>query len=394
MAFNLELLSYFTEKLWSKSKDTFVEHEEGKQLTTNDFSDEYKQNVDDVVLNTATHEQRITDLENEPPVPDGVASYTNDNEVKNYDKTFSGYLHKEDGLILPKTTMDNILDDTGRTLSGIMGMNATKVDVTVLANNWVGKSVPYTNTVAVNIVTDKDTIDLMIPEDISATELMAYQDANIVTASQDMGSVTLYAWGEKPEVDLPLIVNIRGYSIKSISDYEITETLVAGATTLSLVDEIVHPDSIIEIYTDKYDIAPSNVVINDGSIDLTFDAQEEDVTVKVFVKYQGADSDNHVNKVIDSEHGVHGIRCFDGKIQVKQSDTWTDMVSNVEVDGVLNVGETVIVLSDERILETSMIEIYTSKYGISPLNVEVVDGSATLTFDVQEENIIVKVVCK
>lgn len=62
----------------------------------------------------------------------------------------------------------------------------------------------------------------------------------------------------------------------------------------------------------------------------------------------------------------------------------------VDIEGTLTAGQTNITLSDEAILSTSTVDIYTDVYGISPSAVSVADGSVTITFEAQASNLGVK----
>ena len=63
-------------------------------------------------------------------------------------------------------------------------------------------------------------------------------------------------------------------------------TLASGETTLTLNSEILTANSYIDVYTDDWEIVPSDVTANDISktITLTFDSQNNSVQVKVIVK--------------------------------------------------------------------------------------------------------------
>lgn len=63
----------------------------------------------------------------------------------------------------------------------------------------------------------------------------------------------------------------------------LTGTLTAGDTSITISDESITTDSMIDIYTDVYGVNPSEVTVASGSITLTFDAQETDLSVKVRV---------------------------------------------------------------------------------------------------------------
>ena len=59
--------------------------------------------------------------------------------------------------------------------------------------------------------------------------------------------------------------------------------LLAGETSLTIQNQQISMDSTIEIYTDTFGINPVNAEVTDGQIVLTFDAQQNNVGVKVRV---------------------------------------------------------------------------------------------------------------
>lgn len=65
---------------------------------------------------------------------------------------------------------------------------------------------------------------------------------------------------------------------------DLINTLEAGETELVIENSIITENSTVEIYTDTYGISPSDVVVEDGIITITFDSvQEEDLGIKVRV---------------------------------------------------------------------------------------------------------------
>ena len=62
MAFNNEMLSYFANKMWSKNKDTFVSKETGKSLSTNDYTNEDKNKLDNLSAETTTYDNTASGL--------------------------------------------------------------------------------------------------------------------------------------------------------------------------------------------------------------------------------------------------------------------------------------------------------------------------------------------
>lgn len=61
-------------------------------------------------------------------------------------------------------------------------------------------------------------------------------------------------------------------------------TLTAGQTTLEFTSSSIGADSLLDIYTDKYGVNPTNVVSSAGTATLTFEAQDSDLNVKVVIE--------------------------------------------------------------------------------------------------------------
>ena len=64
---------------------------------------------------------------------------------------------------------------------------------------------------------------------------------------------------------------------------EVSGTLTAGSTSLTLSDASITTTSTIDIYCDTFGIQPTNAVVSSGQIVLTFLAQNSDLAVKVRV---------------------------------------------------------------------------------------------------------------
>lgn len=62
---------------------------------------------------------------------------------------------------------------------------------------------------------------------------------------------------------------------------DITGTLEAGETTITLSDADITSNSTVQPFTDVFGLNPTNMVVANGSVTLTFDAQQDDVRVKV-----------------------------------------------------------------------------------------------------------------
>lgn len=64
---------------------------------------------------------------------------------------------------------------------------------------------------------------------------------------------------------------------------ELTGTLTAGSTSLTLSDASITTSSTIDYYTSVFGVNPTNVVVATGSVTLTFEEQGSDLSVKVRV---------------------------------------------------------------------------------------------------------------
>lgn len=87
---------------------------------------------------------------------------------------------------------------------------SAKVETTLLSANWSEDEAPYTYTLSVAGATANNNIELVAPSNLTATQVAAYVDAQILNGTQTTGSITLNAWGDKPEVDLPITIILRG----------------------------------------------------------------------------------------------------------------------------------------------------------------------------------------
>lgn len=65
---------------------------------------------------------------------------------------------------------------------------------------------------------------------------------------------------------------------------ELTSTLTAGSTSLTFQNVGILTTSTFDFYTDVWGVNPTAVAVVGGSLTLTFDTQDSDISVKVVVK--------------------------------------------------------------------------------------------------------------
>lgn len=143
-------------------------------------------------------------------------------------------------IIYPQTLVDSVQDESGAMLKTLVLMRnnqdafiptenyqpatkkyvddvvattkSTTVSATLSASSWSGDSAPYTYTLAVTGVTANSNQELLPALTITEEQLTALQAANIQDGGQAANSVTLIAFGDKPTIDLPIRVIVRGDS--------------------------------------------------------------------------------------------------------------------------------------------------------------------------------------
>ena len=81
---------------------------------------------------------------------------------------------------------------------------------TLTAANWSGSAAPYTYNLSVAGVTSTSNQEILPGLNITAAQLEAFQGANIQDGGQSANTVVLKAFGDKPTVNIPIRVILRG----------------------------------------------------------------------------------------------------------------------------------------------------------------------------------------
>lgn len=82
-----------------------------------------------------------------------------------------------------------------------------KVDTMLSSGSWAGNNVPYKYTVTVAGVTKNNDINIIL----NSTDTIianAWMDASIVSGTQSTDTITLYAFGKKPDINIPITILI------------------------------------------------------------------------------------------------------------------------------------------------------------------------------------------
>lgn len=120
---------------------------------------------------------------------------------------------------------------------------------------------------------------------------IAHKDINSSTGYNSM-TVTPNALGSHAVEDqtfVNLTTNVKTVegAINEINSkialVEVTGTLIAGQTSVTLQDASITTSSTIDCYTNVFGVNPTDIVVTTGQVVLTFEAQSSDLGVKVRV---------------------------------------------------------------------------------------------------------------
>lgn len=78
------------------------------------------------------------------------------------------------------------------------------------AAGWAGEAPPYSYTFLLEEVTEDNNIEIIPPAQMSVEQYEQLVSAGICGGTQTTGSITLSAYGDKPVIDLPVVVLVRG----------------------------------------------------------------------------------------------------------------------------------------------------------------------------------------
>lgn len=87
---------------------------------------------------------------------------------------------------------------------------STVLNLTLNPVNWSGSVVPYTYVLAITGATSSNLIETTTPGTVTDEQITAYESVQIKKITQATDTITLFAYGTKPIIDLPITVIVRG----------------------------------------------------------------------------------------------------------------------------------------------------------------------------------------
>ena len=184
----------------------------------------------------------------------------------------------EDGITMSKATSN----------SGVRGVTVSAPAFSANAsddkfeNEELKKEYNYVAFAGFATVIDNGTCTVnerCMPDDngcaVPSTNTMGYQ----VIERVDENRVLILV---EPNADM---LNRIKSDIEALEKVVLIGTLVTGSDTVEFTSEHIKDDSFITTYTNKFGVSPSEAKVTGNTLVLKFDAQEEDVSVKVVISY-------------------------------------------------------------------------------------------------------------
>ena len=114
-----------------------------------------------------------------------------------------------EGKIADARAIKTLADKIATNASNITKLNSNLSNITLNASNWSGTSAPYAYVISNAKITTSNILDLII--NANTQDLIdAIGSYNISGYKQEAGKVTIYAWGEKPSMNLSATLVVRG----------------------------------------------------------------------------------------------------------------------------------------------------------------------------------------
>lgn len=125
-------------------------------------------------------------------------------------KASSSHTHK--ATEITQDTTHRFVTDTDKTNWNNKLDNSTKHQIVLASASWAGEKSPYNYAITVSGM--NDTKDWIITNSVeplmTAEEKDAFGKANIVCGTQTTDTVNLVAYGEKPEIDINILLIVGG----------------------------------------------------------------------------------------------------------------------------------------------------------------------------------------
>lgn len=126
-----------------------------------------------------------------------------------YDKNGKDITTEYATINLLESIVDNVFE-IGSELDNKANKSATPIITELQYSNWTGESSPFLYQLSVSGVTTNSNQEILPTTDITKEQLEALKSADIQDGGQGAGYIVLKAFGEKPTINLPIRIILRG----------------------------------------------------------------------------------------------------------------------------------------------------------------------------------------
>ena len=121
-----------------------------------------------------------------------------------------------------------------------------------------------------------EPISLQIETDSTLTPVVQDSNVNINNGVYEINLATF-------TVDTATLDNLVNVAPLLVSFF-LKAPLATGNTSVTFSDARIKADSIIDVYADVFGIAPTNIEVTNGQAVVTFDVQDQDINVLLWVR--------------------------------------------------------------------------------------------------------------
>jgi len=124
----------------------------------------------------------------------------------------SSELNKLKGVTVTTDEINYLKDLTGNVQAQLNGKAAKSlfINTTLISTSWSGSSAPFSYTLSVNGVTSSNVVEIIPQSNLTVEQSKALASAVIATGTQTTNSITLKAFGKKPNINIPITIIVRG----------------------------------------------------------------------------------------------------------------------------------------------------------------------------------------
>ena len=100
---------------------------------------------------------------------------------------------------------------TKRPRTRCAAINSKIQNITLSSSSWTGSEAPFSYTVSnSNVTSTSKVVEIMPANGASNTQLEAYLYAGLCGGATGTGTITIKAFGEKPDINIPITIIVRG----------------------------------------------------------------------------------------------------------------------------------------------------------------------------------------